>query len=253
MITPNDIMLIHEGSEERRKFLDGMISQMDKVYLNDLLLYNRVLDQRNRQLKRFAEMHDFDRMLLDTFNEQLIRFGQAIHEKRQKFLQAFIPVFRKFHTNISSSKDEVNLVYESALNEQPFAELIAQQEHADLAAQRTTRGIHKDDLELLIGGLPLRKFGSQGQQKSFIISLKLAQYEYLKEQTGMKPLLLLDDIFEKLDETRLQQLLTMIAEDSFGQIFITDTHVKRLREVFERMPQVQVTYFLTENGIINEI
>lgn len=253
MIAPHDIMLIHEGSEERRKFLDGMISQMDKAYLADLLLYNRALDQRNRQLKLFAEMNYFDRTLLDTLNAQLLRFGTPVYEKRQVFLQSFIPVFKRFHADISSSNDDVNLLYDTTLHEHTFSELMAMQENNDLAAQRTTKGIHRDDLELMIGGLPLRKFGSQGQQKSFIISLKLAQYEYLKERTGIKPLLLLDDIFEKLDEARLNKLLAMIADDSFGQIFITDTQVKRLKAVFEQMPQVPVKYFSIDKGLIHDL
>ncbi len=253
MITPNDTLLINEGSEERRKFLDGMISQMDKVYLNDLLQYNRVLEQRNKQLRLFAERNEFDRALLDTFNEQLIRFGNAVYEKRKSFLVSFIPVFRKYYQDISSSNEEVNLVYNATLNNLPFAELLQQSESIDLASQRTSKGIHKDDMEFMINDFSLKKFGSQGQQKSFIISLKLAQYEYLKQQTQLKPLLLLDDIFEKLDEHRLNKLLTMIAEDNFGQIFISDTHLLRLKNVFRSMPQVTIKYFLIDNGIINDL
>jgi DNA replication and repair protein RecF len=253
MITPNDTMLIHEGSEERRKFLDGMISQLDKMYLNDFLLYNRVLEQRNKQLRIFAEMIFFDRTLLDTFNEQLIKYGKSIHQKRKTFLDAFIPVFRNYYQEISSSTETVNLVYESQLNNQPFEELILQNENSDLSAQRTRKGIHKDELEFMIGDFPLKKYGSQGQQKSFIISLKLAQYAYLKQQTKIKPLLLLDDIFEKLDEHRLSKLLSMIADDVFGQLFITDTHLERLQKVFNEMKQVNVKYFLVEKGIVNEV
>ncbi len=253
IITPNDTMLIHEGGEERRKFLDGMIAQMDKVYLNDLLIYNRVLENRNKQLKLFAEMHTFDITLLESLNEQLIRFGNSIYEKRKYFLESFIPVFRKYYQDISSSHETVDLIYESHLHKNDLEQLLDENENADLAAQRTTKGIHKDELEFMIGDFPLKKFGSQGQQKSFIISLKLAQYEYLKEKTGIKPLLLLDDIFEKLDELRLNKLLTMIAHDAFGQIFITDTHFDRLKNVFDEMKKVQVKYFSVQNGLISEI
>ncbi|MEI6594565.1 MAG: DNA replication/repair protein RecF [Bacteroidota bacterium] len=253
IITPNDTMLIHEGGEERRKFLDGMIAQTDKVYLNDLLMYNRVLESRNKQLKLFAEMHFFDITLLESLNEQLIRFGNSIYQKRQLFLDSFIPVFRKYYSDISSSHEKVDLIYVSHLQENRFEKLLDENENADLAAQRTTKGIHKDELEFMIGDFPLKKFGSQGQQKSFIISLKLAQYEYLKEKTSIKPLLLLDDIFEKLDEHRLNKLLSMIAHDAFGQIFITDTHYERLKVVFDSMKSLHVKYFSVQNGLINEI
>lgn len=253
IITPNDIFLIIEGSEERRKFLDGLISQTDKNYLNDLLAYNRILEQRNRQLKLFSEMNFFDRNLLETYNEQLIRHGKSVYEKRKLFLESFIPVFRKYYQTISSSDETVNLIYHSDLNENSFEKLLNENENTDLSALRTNKGVHKDELEFVISGYPLKKFGSQGQQKSFIISLKLAQFDYLKQKTGIKPLLLLDDIFEKLDDYRLNTLLTMIAHDAFGQIFITDTHLDRLKIVFEKMKNIKVKYFLIDTGNINEI
>lgn len=253
MITPNDIMLIHEGSEERRKFIDGFISQLDKVYLNDLMLYNRVLEQRNRQLKLFAEQQYTDMALLQTYNEQLIRYGTAIYLKRRDFMEKFAPVFSSFYAEISGGNEEVGLEYESDLNRLPFSELLQESERNDLGAQRTTKGIHKDELLFTLNGQPLKKFGSQGQQKSFIIALKLAQYDYLKTRTDSKPLLLLDDIFEKLDEHRLNKLLEMIAHSSFGQIFITDTHLERLQQVFEEMPQVEVKYFRVEDGSVEEL
>ena len=230
-----------------------MIAQTDKAYLNDLMMYNRVLENRNKQLRLFAEMNFFDSTLLESLNEQLICFGKSIYEKRKIFLDSFIPVFKKYYQDISSSHETVDLIYESPLHENNFEILLDKNENADLAAQRTTKGIHKDELEFLISNFPLKKFGSQGQQKSFIISLKLAQYEYLKEKTGIKPLLLLDDIFEKLDEQRLNKLLAMIAHDMFGQIFITDTHFDRLKNVFDKMKTVDVKYFSVENGLINEI
>lgn len=253
MITPNDIMLLLDGSEERRRFLDGMISQLDKVYLNDLLLYNRYVEQRNRQLRQFGESGYFDATLLETYHAMLVKHGNSLYEKRKAFLTQFIPVFNRFYQLISQSAEEVNITYISDLAETPFEQLLLNRQQADMVAQRTTCGIHKDELAFTIGGYPVKKFGSQGQQKSFIIALKLAQYNYLKTSTGVKPLLLLDDIFEKLDAGRLQTLLQMIAADEFGQIFITDTHLSRLQEVFNHMPEVAVKYFVVDSGRINEL
>jgi DNA replication and repair protein RecF len=253
MIAPNDILLILEGSEERRKFLDGFISQCDKNYLNFLLSYNRILEQRNKQLKLFAEQRMVDAALLQTYNEQLIRYGTFLYLKRKEFMEQFIPVFHSFYQTISGGTESVDIVYQSDLAEASLAELLRDYEQSDLYAQRTTKGIHKDELVFTLHGQALKKFGSQGQQKSFIIALKLAQYEYLKQQTFTKPILLLDDIFEKLDEHRLNTLLSMIAHGDFGQLFITDTHLERLREVFGTMPQVPVKYFMVDNGTVRDV
>jgi DNA replication and repair protein RecF len=253
MIAPNDILLILDGSEERRKFLDGFIAQYDKLYLSHLLFYNRVLEQRNKQLKLFAEQQYVDNTLLQTYNEQLVEYGTFIHAKRNEFLAHYIPVFQTIYQTISNASEEVTISYESELNQLSLAELLQQNERNDLAAQRTTKGIHKDELVFSINGNLLKKFGSQGQQKSFIIALKLAQYSFLNQQMDTKPLLLLDDIFEKLDEQRLNTLLRMIASGDFGQLFITDTHLQRLQDVFSKMPQVPVKYFRIDNGSINEI
>lgn len=253
MIAPNDILLILDGSEERRKFLDGFISQCDKSYLSALLSYNRVLEQRNKQLKIFAEQRQVDTALLQTYNEQLIQYGTFIYLKRKEFMGQFLPVFHSFYKTISGNTETVDIGYQSDVSEASLDELFSKYEQADLHAQRTTHGIHKDELLFTLNGQPLKKFGSQGQQKSFIISLKLAQYEYLKQQTLTKPILLLDDIFEKLDEHRLSTLLNMISHGDFGQLFITDTHLQRLKDVFETMPQVPVKYFMVETGSINEL
>ncbi len=253
LITPNDIMLIHEGSEDRRKFLDGMISQLDKKYLLDLLSYNRIIEQRNRQLRMFAESSVFDPSLLETYNEQLVQFGTAIFEKRKAFLASFVPEFRTFYQSISSSDEVVNLEYESDLNGQDFATLLQQSEQQDMASCRTSKGIHKDELAFTLQNLALKKYASQGQQKSFIIALKLAFYAYLKKETGYKPLLLLDDMFEKLDEIRLQKLMEMISHHAFGQLFITDTHLDRLHQLFKPLSHSEIKYFSVENGIIHEI
>lgn len=253
MIAPNDILLILEGSEERRKFIDGFIAQGDKAYLFQLLAYNRILDQRNKQLKKFAEHGYTDLVLLQTYNEQLEQYGTFIYQKRAAFTTEFVPVFQKYYQLLSGGNETVSIAYQSDLEATTFANLLQQQHPIDLASQRTTKGIHKDDWIFYIKGQLLKKMGSQGQQKSFIIALKLAQYDYLKHQTKLKPLLLLDDIFEKLDAQRLQTLLSMIAHHDFGQLFITDTHLNRLQEVFNSMPQVMVKYFNVQQGTITDI
>lgn len=252
MIAPNDILLILEGSEERRKYMDGIISQANKTYLQKLLLYNRVLESRNKLLKNFSEGGILDPELLDTYNSQLIQSGTFIHTHRLLFIKEFEVLFKQYYQSISQHHESVELVYESDLTDRTYSILLLEHEQADISAARTTKGIHKDDLDFLIDGRPLKKLGSQGQQKSYIIALKLAQYHYLKTHLTIKPLLLLDDIFEKLDGTRLQLLLQLIAEDNFGQIIISDTHIDRIKAVFNPL-QLPVKYFSVENGLINEI
>lgn len=253
MITPNDIMLLHEGSEERRKFVDGILSQVDKVYLHDLLMYNRTLEHRNKQLRLFAEQNDYNHTLIETYNDLLVKHGTSVFIKREQFLQQYIPLVNHYYQIISQQQEPINIIYQSDLLINNFSALLQQSIHNDRAAQRTTKGIHKDELEFTIAGYPIKKMGSQGQQKSFIIALKLAQYEFLKQQTSLKPLLLLDDIFEKLDEHRLTALLEMIAHDDFGQIWITDTHYNRVQQVFASLQQVDVKYFMVDNGTISEV
>lgn len=253
MITPNDIFLLHEGSEERRKFLDGLIAQTDKIYLQYLLQYNRILEQRNKQLKLFAEGAPIDELLIETYNIQLAEAGEIVFTKRKNFLTAFIPLVNHYYHQISNASESIQIVYHSDLNGAELLALLHATLRNDLSAQRTTKGIHKDDLEFCLNEYAIKKFGSQGQQKSFIVALKLAQYDYLKQHTQIKPLLLLDDIFEKLDEQRLQTLLHMIADDAFGQIFITDTHLDRLQAVFQKMPQTTVCYFGVSQGSAQRI
>jgi len=247
IIAPNDIYLIHEGSEERRKFVDTFIAQIDKQYLYNLIQYNKALEQRNALLKSFFENNNFDENLINNYNQKLILHGNLVYEKRKQFLIDFEILFLKYYAKISNNTDTVCLKYESQLHQEDFSELLNNYLKIDLAGQRTTKGIHKDDLLFEINGFLLKKMGSQGQQKSFIIALKLAQYEYLKNQTNIKPLLLLDDIFEKLDNNRLAIILNMIGEDNFGQIFITDTDKKRLEEMFKNL-QANIKYFEIDKG-----
>lgn len=253
IIAPNDIMLLYNASDERRKFLDGLIAQTDKVYLNDLLCYNKVLEQRNKQLKLFAEQGQVNTTLLESYNNQLTNYGKNLFAKRSTFLTAFIPLVNQFYQKIAASNEHVEVAYTSDLLNTDFSTLLVQYQQTDIAAQRTTKGIHKDDLAFSINGHVIKKFGSQGQQKSLIIALKLAQYHYLKQHTNTKPLLLLDDIFEKLDEHRLKVLLQMIVENEFGQIFITDSHLNRLQTLFNALPNVVAKYFTVNEGNVEEI
>ncbi|MCG9879982.1 MAG: DNA replication/repair protein RecF [Bacteroidia bacterium] len=233
MIAPGDIQLIYEGSEERRKFFDLLISTCNRIYLNQLQAYNKSLDQRNKLLKDFYENRYFDRDLLNVYNEQLLHAGSYIQRVRNQFITDFRPLFMSNYRRLVGEAELVNLTYESELNRIPFQDLLLKSESADIDLLRTTKGVHKDDWVFEIEGQSLKKFGSQGQQKTYIIALKLAQFQYLHMQKSEKPILLLDDIFEKLDMQRLQQLFAWISEGLFGQIFITDTQESRLRAMLE--------------------
>jgi DNA replication and repair protein RecF len=202
IITPDDIELIKGTSDERRKFIDLMISQTDRVYLNHLSEYHKLLDQRNRQLKLFADHQHFDSIILESFNERMVAPCEYIHQKRQTVLKEIQAAFNQYYRSFQSGKEEVVLKYESALNSDSFESLLKSSLNKDLALQRTSVGIHKDDILFEINGYPLKKFGSQGQNKSFIIALKLAQYQFLAETVNQTPILLLDDIFEKIDDER---------------------------------------------------
>lgn len=237
IISPADRDLIMEGSDTRRKFIDGVISQSDKPYLETLIKYNRALAQRNSLLKYFAANHTFDRTTLSVYNDQLHSYGTEIFNKRISFLEVFIPIFRKEYASISGGKEEVGLTYDSKLLENGLLVLLESTIDKDRALQYTSVGIHKDDLAFEIAGYPIKKFGSQGQQKSFLIALKLAQFHFLKEQAKTTPLLLLDDIFDKLDENRVAQIMNLVDQDQFGQIFLSDTHADRTENVVRTVHQ----------------
>ena len=211
----------------RRKFIDGVISQSDKIYLENLIQYNKILGQRNALLKYFSNNTTFDNDAIEVYNTQLSEFGTEIHKKRQAFIEAFTPVFLKQYKAISNQNEAVSLHYKSQLNEQPLDTLLKTQINKDRVLQYTSVGIHKDDIEFNIGEYPIKKFGSQGQQKSFLIALKLAQFDIIKSQSGTTPILLLDDIFDKLDEQRVERIIGMVNDESFGQLFISDTHADR--------------------------
>lgn len=248
MISPNDTLIILEGSEERRKFVDNVISQTDNRYLDTLIAYNKVLLQRNVLLKNIKEKGVFDIGLLEVLNMQLVEVGEVIYHKRKAFMEKFTPSFQRHYQYLSDSAEEVSLVYDSQLHGADFTQLLESSLEKDRILERTTKGIHKDDLLFTIHReMPLKKFGSQGQQKSFLIALKLAQYTYLHEQNKFKPLLLLDDIFDKLDDQRTRKLMQMVSNEEFGQIFITDTDALRIQRIFDEIQQ-PIRIFDIEGG-----
>jgi len=247
MISPNDAAIIAEGSEERRRFIDNVISQTDNRYLDDLILYNKYLQSRNAMLKQQALNKKYDDDLLNVYNEQLVEVGEKIFQKRKTFIIPFIEIFNKHYQFLTNGTEQVGLSYESQLFDQGFSELLSASLQKDRVLERTTAGIHKDDLIFSIDGMALKKFGSQGQQKSFLIALKLAQYTFLCNKKGFKPLLLLDDIFDKLDEKRTRKLMEMVSHDDFGQIFITDTSAMRVESTFHGI-DVDVKIFKVAEG-----
>lgn len=237
IISPSDRDLVVEGSDTRRKFIDGVISQQNKIYLHDLISYNKILSQRNALLKYFAANRTFDATSLEVYDDQMIGYGTRIYEKRKEFLKEFIPIFNRKYQIISNDKEQVNLFYKSQLHEMSFRELLENSLKKDKILQYTTTGIHRDDLNFEIGNYSIKKFGSQGQQKSYLIALKLAQFEFIKHQSHLTPILLLDDIFDKLDESRVAQIVDLVNHDNFGQIFITDTHSDRTEKVVQQSNQ----------------
>ncbi len=237
IISPSDRDLILEGSDTRRKFMDGVISQSDKAYLQTLIKYNKVLVQRNSLLKYFVANHTFDPNTLGIYNEQLHLLGTEIHKKRTAFIASFVPIFQEQYAHISDKNEEIMLSYDSQLSEGNLLKLLENNIDKDRALQYTSVGIHKDDLNFSIAGHPIKKFGSQGQQKSFLIALKLAQFHFIKELASTTPILLLDDIFDKLDESRVSHIVGLVKNENFGQIFISDTHAERTENVVKTIHQ----------------
>lgn len=235
MISPYDANLISDGSESRRKFLDAMISQTDSDYLFALIQYQKTLQQRNALLKYFAKNRTFDLDSLEIYNDPLTKFGTQIFEKRQRFVASILPTIQHFYEIISKGNEKVTVIYESNLNEQNFEEILSENLEKDKVLTYTSRGIHKDDLRFEMNENLIKKFGSQGQQKSFLIALKLAQIKRIKDITNKNPILLLDDIFDKLDDNRVSQLIELVNQQNFGQIFITDTHRERTESVVKRI------------------
>ncbi|MBO4328537.1 MAG: DNA replication/repair protein RecF [Bacteroidales bacterium] len=250
MISPYDRDLINEGSDLRRKFLDGVISQFDPQYLAALLKYNRALLQRNMLLRQFAESRHFDADLLALWDDQLCVAADDLHDKRGRFLEEFRPIFQHYYEVVSGGREQVAVDYQSRLDGKPLRQLLQESLPQDRASCYTNVGIHKDDLEFQLDGHPLKKFGSQGQQKSFVVSVRLAQFEYNYQKIGYKPILLLDDIFDKLDDQRVMKLVRLVGDDHFGQVFITDTQRQRVERLFDDT-EIQHRIFEVTSGQIH--
>ncbi len=231
MVSPEDGELIKGASEERRKFLDLVISQSDKSYLNTLIQYNKALQQRNALLKQ----ENTDPTLYDIWEEQMHEAGTTIHRMRQEFIASFIPVFQEFYHTISLGNEQVGLSYTSHCDTAPLHQLLCESRKRDLILGHTTKGIHRDDLESTLDLHPMKRIGSQGQNKTFLIALKLAQFDFLCKNGTTTPLLLLDDIFDKLDAKRVEEIIKLVSSDRFGQIFITDTNREYLDQIIEKI------------------
>ncbi len=237
IISPADNDLIIEGSATRRKFMDGVLAQIDSNYLTLLLNYNKTLTQRNALLKYFAANHTFDNANLSIYNEQLHQLGGQIYNKRKNFVAGFTPIFKERYQYIATNREQINLTYQSKIHDNTIIDLLEQNLAKDRVLQYTSVGIHKDDLDFSIEGYPIKKFGSQGQQKSFLIALKLAQFDFILQQSNDKPILLLDDIFDKLDESRVEQLMKLVDDNHFGQLFVSDTHAERTEVIVKKISQ----------------
>lgn len=247
MISPEDSALISEGSEERRKFLNSVISQYDKGYLEDMILYNKVLSQRNRLLKE--GFNGFTEDMLRVYDDQMMAPAGRIYVRRSEYTDRMVPVFRKYYHFIAPETEEVELAYQSQLHQHDFASLLRGSREKDRFMQHTTQGIHKDDLMLKLNGYPMKKTGSQGQQKTFLVTLKLAMYDFIREMNLVKPLLLLDDVFDKFDETRVRQIIRLVSDPGFGQIFITHTDAHKMQSILEEM-QTNFRMFRVDGGRI---
>jgi len=233
MVSPGDSVLITGGSEERRKFMNGVISQYDRQYLEDMIAYNHALTQRNVLLKDFARKRYFDRDSLDIWTQQLIGPGERIYESRRSFIDKMTPIFRHYQEFVSLGRERVGLTYESQLDGEDFSGIMDSAVEKDRILQYSTCGIHKDELVLNLGEHSIKKNGSQGQQKTYLVALKLAQFEFIRDLNGFHPILLLDDIFDKLDQNRVEQIIRLVSENNFGQIFITDTSRDRLNRILK--------------------
>jgi len=244
MISPYDRDLISERGETRRKFIDRIISQADSAYLSALIAYQKVLSQRNRLLKYFAANHRFDADTLSVYNEQLHEYGTVIYYKRKKFLSDFSLFLKQKYEVLSSGKEQVDIIYQSHLQEDKLINLLSDNIQKDRILQHTTKGIHRDDFVFSINERLIRKFGSQGQQKSFLIALRLAEFQFLKKKATQTPILLFDDIFDKLDENRVAQIIQMVNDKTFGQIFISDTHAERTEQLVKKIHQSYKVYYL---------
>lgn len=233
MEAPVDQELIIGGSEERRKLMDSIICQYDHNYLDDLIAYNRVLQQRNALLKQTARGAKTDPSMWQVWDEQLAGYGHKVFDARKEFVKNFLPIFRESYSYLTQEKESANIDYVSSLEKENMENLLSMSLQKDLALQYTSAGIHKDDLQFTLNDHPVKRVGSQGQQKSVILALKLAQFQIIKSACGLKPILLLDDIFDKLDLNRITRLMELVSKETFGQLFLTDTQEEHVKSVFE--------------------
>jgi DNA replication and repair protein RecF len=249
MISPADSALITEGSEDRRKFMNKIISQYSAEYLDSVLKYSKALQQRNKFLKDINTSGNFDPDVLAIWDAQLVKYGSYVYNEREVLINELIPVFQEYYSLISSGKESVKLKYRSHLSEGNFAETLQNSFNKDRYLEYTTIGIHKDDLLLEMNDFLVKSLGSQGQQKSYLVALKLAKFDYIKRKAGFSPILLLDDIFDKFDAERVEQIIRLVGNHRFGQIFITDTHQNRLKDILSSHKTDYKLFRISDNGI----
>jgi DNA replication and repair protein RecF len=250
IVTPSDTNLITGGSEERRRFVDSVISQYDALYLENLIRYNRALLQRNNLLKQFAGRSNFQAESLEVWNDQLVKYGLQIHEVRKMFIEKLQPIFQNYYELISGGTEKVGLKHQSDLYENDFGGLLEQMVGKDRMLQYTTCGIHKDDFEFELSANPIKRFGSQGQKKTYLVAIKLAQFDFMKEVSGLTPILLLDDIFDKLDKSRVEHIVQLVADDHFGQIFITDTNREHLDQMIATLETESRIFTIKDGSVV---
>jgi DNA replication and repair protein RecF len=252
MVSPADTSLILEGSEERRRYMNGVISQYDRQYLDDVIRYNKALAQRNRLLKEFSKNRYFDEDSLFIWDDQLSVLGERIYTRRSDFISKLLPIFQYYYDYISSGHEQVQLKYLTQAGDKPLADLMRESHDKDKQLQYTSVGIHRDDLLLELSGYPMKQQGSQGQQKTYLVALKMAQYDFLKKISTVRPLILLDDVFDKLDASRVTKIIQLVSEDHFGQIFITDTNLEHLQTILSNL-NAEYRLFHVTDGQINPI
>lgn len=249
MLSPADSNLIFDGGEERRKFMNLIVSQYDNTYLPILYNYNKALQQRNKLLKSYSSGVPFDKDSLLVWDMQLIRYGEQIYGVRKALVDELIPLFSSYYKLISLEKEDVSLSYRSQLHDAAYGELLSKSLEKDKFLEYTTVGVHKDDLVLEMDGYPVKSIASQGQQKSYLTALKLAKYEYIRQKCGVQPILLFDDIFDKFDTTRVEQIIKIVMNKGFGQIFVTDTNKERLKEILSKQDADYKMFDISDNEI----
>lgn len=248
MISPTDILLINDSGEERRRYINSVVSQFDSVYLENIVKYNRALMQRNKLLKNTKIEND----MIAVLNRQMNEYAQVIYQKRKQFIEQIQPYFMQVYEQVSNGNEKVSITYKSDLNDSNFMDLLEQSFAKDCIMQHTTTGIHRDDIVLKMNDYPIKKTGSQGQQKTFLIALKLTQFRFLKARTGISPILLLDDIFDKLDLNRVEHLISLVSGSDFGQIFITDSNKTRLDKILAQQKN-SFALFNVDKGKITKL